>query len=98
MRMREIMNLVETPPATKPDVFPVLPMPDDFAPWSERIIYLGAILANEMVGSDRAWNKRTGLRRAIKVIEYVGGRGGYTNNAWLEAARDYIKKTPKLPF
>jgi hypothetical protein len=94
MQMREIMDLVET--IKPPDVFPVPPVPDDFDAHAIRTAYLGAILANEMVGRDRSWNRRTGLRKAIAIVDDVGGMGGYTNEAWLACAREYIE-TGTLP-
>jgi hypothetical protein len=76
--------------------FLVPSIPDDYDPRAVRVAYIGAIIANEMVGSDRSWNRRTGLRKASTMVDEVGGMGGYTTEAWLDIARDYIK-TGKLP-
>jgi hypothetical protein len=86
-----MMDLIENQ-----NVFPVPPLPDDYDPREIRMAYIGAILANEMVGRDRSWNRRTGLRKSIKILDDVGGYGGYTNEAWLDRAREYIN-TGKMP-
>jgi hypothetical protein len=36
------------------------------------------------------------LRKAVQIVDDVGGMGGYTNEAWLDIAREYIT-TGKLP-
>jgi len=94
MKMRQIMNLVEN---VTTDVFPVPPKPVEEEGMTvgkyqyARIAYLGTIIANEMVGTDRSWNRATAVRKAMKIVNEIGGQGGYTDEAWLVSARAYIK-------